>query len=98
VSATPTTADWREERLWVLNTIEDLKTEQRRISEEAAVVRENVSKKLKKDVWEAHEKIRALELSRATLRLKNWLMTLALSAAGAIAFEVIKAWLAGGKR
>lgn len=93
MSATPTTGDWREERLWVLNTIEDLKNEQRRISEEAAVVRVNLSEKLKKDIWEAHEKIRALEISRATLRLKNWLMTLALSAAGAIAFELIKTWL-----
>jgi uncharacterized membrane protein len=97
VSVTPITADWREERLYVLNMIEDLKAEQRRISEEAAVARVNVAQKLKKDVHEAHEKIRALEGSKTELRLKIWLMTLVLSASGAVAFELVKALLHGWK-
>jgi hypothetical protein len=94
-------SDWSEERLYVLNMIEDLKAEQRRQAEAAAAARAKLEEKAQrdaeraeKDMHAAHDKIRALEQSGAGLRLKNWLMTLALSGAGAIAFELAKAWLA----
>jgi hypothetical protein len=97
MTVTPINIDWREERLYVLHMIEDLTTEQRRISEEAAIARVNVAEKLKKDIHEAHDKIRKLEHSDTMLRIKNWIMAMALGGAGALLVELVKAWLQKGR-
>lgn len=90
--------EWREERLYVLRTIEDLKDELRRQSEAAAVSRANVEEKAQRDIKAAHDKIRVqqdqirdLQSSGVTMGIKNWIMTVALSIAGAIGFELVKA-------
>jgi D-mannonate dehydratase len=104
VSVTPGTAEWREERLWVLNTIEDLKTEQRKQFEAEAIRRVNVEEKGLKDIQAAHDKIRAadekirvLQNVKTELRLKNWIMTITLGASGAIIVELARAVLQGWK-
>ena len=93
----PAFTEWRDERLYVLNMIEDLKMEQRRQIEAAAVTRANIEEKAQRDIDSAHNKIRALESSAATtvtedshLKIKNWIMTGVLSAAAAVVFEVLK--------
>jgi hypothetical protein len=92
-----TSGSWLEERLYVMRTLEDLKQEQRRQSAAAAVTREAIADRAQRDIKAAHDKIRALESSGTSLRLKNWIMTIALSAVGALAFETVKAWLHGWK-
>ena len=87
------TSSWREERMYVLRTLEDLKHEERRHSESEAVTREYLAEKAKRDIRAAHDKIRALETKESALRLKNWIMVAALSGTWALVFEVIKAWL-----
>lgn len=88
-------SEWREERLYVLHMIEDLKAEQRRQSEAAAIARVNIEDKLKADVRAAHDKIRALETTGVTMGIKNWIMTVALSVGGAVVFEIIRSWISG---
>jgi hypothetical protein len=92
-----TTGAWSEERLWVLRTLDEVKAEQKRLAESAAVDRAALIEKGARDIKAAHDKIRALETTGTTLRLKNWLMTLVLSGIGAVAFEVVKALLHGWK-
>lgn len=88
-----TPGEWREERLYVLNTIEELKTEQRRQSDAAAVMRQSIEQRAMCDIKSAHDKIRALEGTRSYLRMKNWAMTAALSTLVAMLFELLKAYL-----
>lgn len=83
-------SSWDQERLYVLRTLDDVKTEQRRQSEAAAVDRAALLEKAARDIKAAHDKIRTLESAGSTLRLKNWIMALALSGAGAVVFEVVK--------
>jgi hypothetical protein len=94
---------WHEERLYVLNMIEDLKAEQRRQSEAAAAARARAQEKTdleaaqsRKDIQAAHDKIRALERTNTILTIKKWVMSLILGAAGAIAIELIKFLLSRG--
>jgi hypothetical protein len=89
------TGQWNEERLWVLRTLDEVKSEQKRLAEAAAVDRAALIEKGTRDIRAAHDKIRALENSGTTLRLKNWVMMAALSGIGALAFEVVKAFLHG---
>jgi hypothetical protein len=93
VTEVQTSGEWREERLYVLQTLEDLKTEQRRQSEQAAVTRDNLAERAQRDIKAAHDKIRNLEASGGALRLKNWAMTALLSAGAAVLFEVVKSYL-----
>lgn len=102
-----TFTEWREERLYVLRSLEDFKDELRRQAEAAAVLRDKLEEKAQKDIFQAHEKIRtmqtaeketqkkirALEDSNTGLGLKNWALTLALGGAGALAMELVKWWL-----
>lgn len=83
--------EWREERLYVLHMIEDLKAEQRRQSEAAAVAKENVEKKAVRDINAAYDRIRALENSGIVMNLKNWILVGLLSVVSAIGFELAKA-------
>lgn len=94
---TESSGDWREERLYVLKTLEDLKDEQRRQIADEAFLRQGLVAKAEKDINEAHRRIRALEDSAkeeskegSILTIKNWVMAAMLSAAGAVIFELIK--------
>ncbi len=88
---------WSEDRLWVLRSIDELKAGHLRLAESAAADRAALLEKATRDINSAHEKIRALETSRTSLRLKNWVMMLALSAGGALLIELVKAILQGWK-
>jgi hypothetical protein len=92
-----TRGSWSEDRLWVLRSIDELKAGELRLAESAAADRAALLDKATRDINSAHEKIRSLEASRISLRLKNWVMTLVISAIGTLAFELIKAWLHGWK-
>lgn len=89
--------EWREERLYVLRAIEDLKAEQRRQIESEAVMQQTVTTKATKDITAAHDKIRALETAEGILTIKNWVMATVLTTASSVAiFELIK-WAMRGK-
>ena len=90
-----TSGSWIEERLFVLRTIEDLKAEVRRISENTATERVALIEKGARDIHAAHEKIRALESASSRLRIKNWFMAAVLSGIGALCFELVKAIVEG---
>jgi hypothetical protein len=87
---TQSSGEWRAERLYVLKTIEDLKSEQRRMSESAAIERAGIIEKGVRDIQQAHDKIRALENSAHLLALKNWVLAGVLSTVGVVTFELLK--------
>jgi hypothetical protein len=87
-----TSGQWEQERLYVLRTLDDLKSEQKRLGELAAAERAAVLEKQTRDIKAAHDKIRELQHSKTTLRLKNWTMAAGL----AIVFELGKALLLHG--
>lgn len=89
---TETMGEWREERLYVLRAIEDLKAEQRRQIEAEAVTRHAVAIKAAKDIAAAHDKIRALENAGTVLTIKNWVMVTALSTASSVAIVEFVKW------
>ncbi len=89
--------EWREERLWVLKSLEDLKEELRRQSLAAEVERKGILEKATKDIFAAHEKIRALEDAKemksqeaSELRLKNWALIGLLSVVGTGLLELLR--------
>lgn len=84
------TGTWDQERLWVLRTLEEVKAEQKRLAERAAADRAALIEKAQRDIKAAHDKIRALETTGVTLRLKNWLLLLALSSVGTLLFELAR--------
>jgi hypothetical protein len=95
--STETSGEWREERLFVLRAIDDLKAEQRRQIESEAVMRQTVVSKAEKDINAAHSRIRVLEdaskeqsKQSGILTIKNWVMAAVLSAGGVVTFELIK--------
>ena len=90
-----TSGTWQEERMYVLRTIDDLKTEQKRQAEVAAVERAALIEKGRKDIDAAHDKIRLLQTERTTLRIKNWLLGGIVGLVGAGLLEVFK-WFANG--
>ena len=81
--------------MYVLRTIDDLKTEQKRQAEVAAVERAALIEKGRKDIDAAHDKIRLLQAERTTLRIKNWLLGGIVGLVGAGLLEVFK-WFANG--
>jgi len=83
---------WREERLYVLKTLEDLKAEQRRQSEAAAIEHASVVEKAQRDIDAAHTKIRDLQSSGGVLQMKNWVMAALLTGIGVVLIEVVR-WL-----
>lgn len=100
------TNSWREERLYILNMVDSLQAEVRRLSEEAAAGRAKMEEKAdregqkaRQDLRAAHDKIRlmdnsvaALEKDKIILIMKNWLMRMVLGAIGAGVFELAKMW------
>lgn len=92
-----TSGEWREARLYVLQTIEDLKKEAREAEVAAAVERVSKIDKAEKDIKMAHDKIRKLETAGSWLKTKNYLMTAAISVGGAIAYEYIRTWIQHSK-
>jgi hypothetical protein len=82
--------EWRDERLWVLKTLEKLEDEQRREVESAALMSQGQLIKASKDIQEAHIKIRALEKARRNLSIKYWIVTGVLSVATALLLKVLE--------
>jgi hypothetical protein len=96
-----TSGDWRDERLYVLKTLEDVKEEQRRQMQVAATLSDREILKAHKDIQEAYKRIRTLEESASTrehsastLRTKYWIITGLLSAAmgllSPLLYEIVK--------
>lgn len=85
-----TSGEWREERLYVLRTIDAMQEELRSQSVAAAILSATKMAKAQKDIGQAHDKIRELEKSRSALRLKNWIMTAVLSFLVTVLFELLK--------
>lgn len=92
-----TTGSWQEERLYVLRTLEDLKSEQKRQAEAAAADRVALIEKGRRDIDAAHDKIRVLQGERTKLRLKNWVLGGIVGLVGAGLLELFKALLTGWK-
>jgi len=95
--------EWREERLFVLRAIEDLKAEQRRQIEQEAVMRQTVVAKAEKDIRAAHDRLRALEGAKTTLEksegimsIKNWVMAGILSSGFVALIEFVR-WMVDRK-
>jgi hypothetical protein len=84
---------WRDERLYVLKTLEEVRAEQRRQVESAAIMHQEQMGRAKLDIQAAHDKIRNLENAGSTLKMKNWIITAVLSVLCALAFEVVKGYL-----
>lgn len=88
-----TTGEWREERLYVLRAIEDLKAEQRRQIEAEAVTHNIVAIKATRDISAAHQKIRVLENTGTVLTIKNWVMATVLTTASSVAIVELVKWV-----
>lgn len=97
MSDVPTSGEWREERLYVLKMLEDLKAEQRRQIQDEAVMKQSLLAKAQKDIDSAHDRIRVLENASTEeskvgeiLTIKNWVMAGMLSGAFVVIVEVLK--------
>jgi hypothetical protein len=90
VNPVTTSGEWREERFYVLRSLDTLQQEQRRQSEQAAMLRETAMAKAQQDIKAAHDKIRSLENGASVLRTKNWIMTALLSTLVVLLIELIK--------
>lgn len=86
----PSSGEWREERLYVLQTLEDLKVWQLHQIESDAIMHQTTAVKAEKDIKAAHDKIRNLENAQGILTLKNWVLAGMLSTGGVAVFELIK--------
>lgn len=75
-----TSGEWREERLWVMRSIERIDKEREQTREELAVVKDKVEGQQKKSLDQAHAKIRELEASK-NARLRQW-AAISVGAAG----------------
>jgi hypothetical protein len=89
-----TTGQWRDERLYILKSIEELQQEMRRQAQAEAVLKQEQVGRSREDIQAAHDKIRHLETSAASMRMKNWIMTALLSFIGAGLFEAVR-WYVG---
>jgi hypothetical protein len=93
MSPVETSGEWRDERLYVLKTLEAVQLEQRRKAESDALLIQGQMVKASQDIKAAHDKIRTLESSGSTLKMKNWIMTAVLSVVAALLFEVVKGYV-----
>jgi len=88
-----TSGEWREERLFVLREIDRLEREGKERTVDLALLRTRVEEKAGKaefDVHQAHEKIRALERSRSSIKLKLWATSAAASFLGVVVIELLR--------
>jgi hypothetical protein len=93
MSPVESSGEWRDERLYVMKTLEAVQLEQRRKAESDAVFIEGQMVKASQDIKAAHDKIRILESSGSALKIKNWIMTAALSVVAMLLFELVKGYL-----
>lgn len=87
-----TSGEWREERFYVLRTLERLEGELKEKTESIAK-HEDREEKYTKDLNEAHARIRALQSSVKTARLKSWAAMGAASFLGVVVVELLKSYL-----
>jgi hypothetical protein len=93
VSPVETSGEWRDERLYVLKTLEEMRLEQRRQADSAAVLSQSQMVKADRDIQAAHNKIRTLESAGSALKMKNWIMTSVFSVIVMLLFELVKWYL-----
>jgi hypothetical protein len=93
MSPVETSGEWRDERLYVLKTLEAVQLEQRRKAESDALLIQGQMVKASQDIKAAHDKIRILESSGSVLKIKNWIMTALLSVIVMLAFELVKGYV-----
>lgn len=82
--------EWSEERLYVLQTVDDLKEEQRRQLQASAADRAALVEKAQRDITAAHDKIRRLESTKLSLTIKTWALAAALGGLFTVAIELFK--------
>lgn len=87
-----TSGEWREERFYVLRTLERLEGELKEKSEHIAK-HEDREQRYIKDLNEAHTRIRALQSSVKSARVKSWAATAAASFLGVVLIELLKSFL-----
>jgi hypothetical protein len=93
MSPVETSGEWRDERLYVLKTLEAVQQEQRRKAESDALLIQGQMVKASQDIKAAHDKIRILESAGSTLKMKNWIMTALLSGIVTVLYEVVKGYV-----
>jgi hypothetical protein len=93
MSPVDTSGEWRDERLYVLKTLEAMQREQRRQADQAAILSQTQMVKANQDIQAAHNKIRILESAGSTLKIKNWIMTAVLSGLVTMLYELVKGYL-----
>jgi hypothetical protein len=93
MSPVETSGEWRDERLYVLRTLEAVQQEQHRQLEATLLMSQTQMVKASQDIKAAHDKIRILESSGSSLKIKNWIMTALLSVIVMVLFELVKGYL-----
>lgn len=84
-----TSGEWREERFYVLRTLDRLEDELKRNNAQLAVHSDREVKS-KEDLNVAHARIRSLQGSAKTARLKSWAATAAASFLGVVVIELMR--------
>jgi hypothetical protein len=84
-----TSREWREERLYVLRTLDRIEVELKQKTAQLAVHGDR-EEKSKQDLNEAHARIRALQSTARTARLKSWGATAVASFLGVIVIELLR--------
>jgi VIT1/CCC1 family predicted Fe2+/Mn2+ transporter len=84
-----TSGEWREERFYVLRTLDRLEGELKEKTKEIAK-QEDRDEKRRLDMNEAHARIRGLQSAAKTARLKSWAATGAASFLGVVVIELMR--------
>lgn len=87
-----TSGEWREERFYVLRTLERLEGELNKKTE-AIAKHEDREEKYRKDLNEAHSRIRALQATVKSARVKSWAATAAATFLGVVVIELLKTFV-----
>jgi len=84
-----TSGEWREERLYVLRTLDRIEVELKQKTAQLAVHGDR-EEKSKQDLNEAHARIRALQGAARTARLKSWAANSAAAFLGVVVVELLR--------
>ena len=84
-----TSGEWREERFYVLRTLDRLESESKQKTAEIAK-HEDREERQRKDLNEAHARIRSLQASAKNARLKSWAANGAAAFLGVVVIELLR--------
>jgi hypothetical protein len=93
MSPVDTSGEWRDERMYVLKKLEEISQEQREQAKVAAVLSNADLVKAHTDIQRAYVRIRILEQTGSTLKIKNWIMTAVLSGLVTMLYELVKGYI-----